>query len=67
MLLQERVNQKVAHWLTTLTVDDLRKYNPSSPTHHCRTDQDFERALTKLKVFLASIVGKSGVERTYRP
>ena len=66
MLLQERVNQKVAHWLTTLTVDDLRKYNPSSPTHHCKTDQDFERGLTKLKVFLASIVGKPGVQRTYR-
>jgi hypothetical protein len=64
--LEERVNQRVAHWLTTLTVEDLRKYNPSSPTHHCKTDKDFETALTKLKVFLASIVGKPGVQRTYR-
>jgi len=66
MLYEERVNQKVAHWLTTLTVDDLRKYNPGSPTHRCKTDKDFEIALTKLKVFLASIVGKPGVERTYQ-
>ena len=64
--LEERVNQKVAHWLTTLTVDDLRKYNPTSPTHHCKTDKDFETALTKLKTLLATIVGKPGVQRTYR-
>ena len=64
--LEERVDQKVAHWLTTLTVKDLRKYNPSSPTHHCKTDKDFEAALTKLKKFLASIVGKLEVQRTYR-
>ena len=64
--LKERVNQRVAHWLTTLTVEDLRKYNPSSPIHHCKTDKDFEAALTKLKVFLASITGKPEVARTYR-
>ena len=66
MMLEERINQKVAHWLTTLTLDDLRKYNPSSPTHHCKTDDDFQRGLTKLKVFLASNVGKPSVQRTYR-
>ena len=64
--LEERVNQTVAHYLTTLTVADLRKYNPSSALHHCKTDEDFEKALNKLKVFLASIVGKPCVERTYR-
>lgn len=66
LLLNERVDQKVAHWLTTLTVEDLRKYNPSSSKHHCKTDKDFEAALTKLKVYLASIVGKPEVQRTYR-
>ena len=50
VVLEERINQKVAHWLTTLTIDDLRKYNPSSPTHHCKDDKDFERGLNKLKV-----------------
>ena len=29
VVLQERVNQSVAAFLTTLTVDDLRKYNPT--------------------------------------
>ena len=66
VVLEERINQKVAHWLTTLTVEDLRKYNPSSPTHHCKTDKDFEQGLNKLKVFLASVMGKPGVQRTYR-
>ena len=66
LLLEERVDQKVAHWLYTLTVDDLRKYNPDSPTHHCKTGKDFEIALNKLKVFLASVMGKPGVQRTYR-
>jgi hypothetical protein len=66
LTLEERVNLKAAHWLSTLTIDDLRKYNPSSPTHHCKTDKDFETALVKLKNFLAFIIGKPGVQRTYR-
>ena len=64
--LQERVNQTVAHYLMTLTVDDIKPHNPTSQ-HHCKTAEDFEKALQKLKVFLASIVGKEdGVRRVYK-
>ena len=65
VVLKERVDQRVAHFLSTLTVDMIKKYNPPSQ-HHCKTEEDFEKALKKLKVFLASIVGRDGgVERTY--
>ena len=33
VVLKERVNQRVAHYLKTLTVDDLKKYNPPSKHH----------------------------------
>ena len=65
VVLQERVNQSVAAFLTTLTVDDLRKYNPTG-SKRCKNDKDFEIALNKLKVYLASVVGVPQVERTYR-
>jgi hypothetical protein len=57
VVLDERVNQKVAHYLTTLTADDLKKYNPPSK-HHCKTEDDFKAALNKLNVFLHACVGK---------
>jgi phage/plasmid-associated DNA primase len=66
VVLEERVNQRVAHYLKTLTVDDLKKYNPPSK-HHCKTEDDFKAALNKLRVFLNACVGKEGgVQRTYR-
>ena len=66
VVLEERVNQKVAHYLMTLTADDLKKYNPPSK-HPCKTEDDFKAALNKLHVFLHACMGKeSGVQRTYR-
>ena len=66
VVLEERLNQKVAHYLKTLTADDLKKYNPPSK-HHCKTEDDFKAALNKLHVFLHACMGKeSGVQRTYR-
>ena len=66
VVLEERVNQKVAHYLMTLTADDLKKYNTPSK-HHCKTEDDFKAALNKLHVFLHACMGKeSGVQRTYR-
>ena len=66
VVLEERVNQKVAHYLMTLKADDLKKYNPPSK-HHCKTEDDFKAALNKLHVFLHACVGKEdGAQRTYR-
>ena len=66
VVLEEGLNQRVAHFLTTLTVEDLKKYNPPSK-HHCKTDDDFKLALNKLKAFLSTFVGKEhGTQRTYR-
>jgi len=66
VVLEERVNQRVAHFLTTLTVEDLKKYNPPSK-HHCKTEEDFKAAFNKLQVFLYAFVGlEGGVKRTYR-
>ena len=53
--LEERVNQTVAHYLTTLTVADLRKYNPSS-AHHSKTNEDAEIALNKLRFSLRPLL-----------
>ena len=65
VVLEERVNQKVAHYLMTLTADDLKKYNPPSK-HHCKTEDDFKAALNKLHVFLHACVGKEdGGARTF--
>ena len=33
VVLKERVNQRAAHYLMTLTADDLKKYNPPSKHH----------------------------------
>ena len=33
VVLEERVNQRAAHYLMTLTADDLKKYNPPSKHH----------------------------------
>ena len=66
VVLEERVDQKVAHYLKTLTADDLKKYNPPSK-HHCKNEDDFKAALNKLHVFLDPCMGKEGgVQRTYR-
>ena len=66
VVLFERVNQRVAHYLMTLTPDDLKKYNPPSK-HHCKTEGEFKAAREKLRVFLHACVGKTGgVQRTYR-
>ena len=54
-MLEERVNQTAAHYLTTLTVDDLRKYNPSS-AHHSKTNEDAEIALNKLRFSLRPLL-----------
>ena len=45
VVLEEYVNQKVAHYLMTLKADDLQKYSPPSK-HHCKTEDDFKAALT---------------------
>ena len=65
LVLEERVNQRAAHFLQTLKVEDIKRYNPTSTKHHCKTDEDFRKALDKLKTFLASILGKASVQRTY--
>ena len=66
VVLDERVNQRVAHYLKTFTADDLKKYNPPSK-HHCKTEDDFKAAHKKLHVFLHACMGKEGgVQRTYR-
>ena len=66
VVLKERLNQRVAHFLATLTVEDLKKYNPPSK-HHCKTENDFRLALKKLNAFLSTFVGKEdGTQRTYR-
>ena len=65
VVLEERVNQKAAHYLKTFTADDLKKYNPPSK-HHCKTEDDFKAALNKLHVFLHACVGKEdGGARTF--
>ena len=66
VVLEERVNQRAAHYMMTLKRDDLKKYNPPSK-HHCKTDDDFNAALNKIKGFLRTCMGKKGgVRRTYR-
>ena len=45
VVLEERVNQRAAHYLMTLKPDDLKQYNPPSK-HHCKTEDDFKAALT---------------------
>ena len=66
VVLEERVSQRAAHYLMTLTPDDLKKYNPPSK-HHCKTEDEFKAAHEKLRVFLNACVGKAGgVQRTYR-
>ena len=59
VVLEERVNQRAAHYLMTLTPDDLKKYNPPSK-HHCKTEGEFKAAHEKLRVFLHACVGKAG-------
>ena len=51
VVLEERVSQRAAHYLMTLTPDDLKKYNPPSK-HHCKTEGEFKAAHEKLRVFL---------------
>ena len=66
VVLEERLNQRAAHYLTTLTVDNLKTYNPPSK-HHCKTENDFRLALKKLNAFLSTFVGKEdGTQCTYR-
>ena len=64
VVLKEKVNNYVAHFLQFCTPDEFHSYSAnvnSKPKSESEMDQEYK----KLQRFLASIVGKDSVERTY--
>lgn len=66
LTLREDVNLRAAMYLSTLTVDDLKVFNPTGGSKRCKSEKDFAAAHSSLKRYLENVLNVETVTREYR-